>query len=339
MTVTGTSSGGAAFFNPLPEYTNHLAVTTNAAGAVISNAAIVIPASPTTTPVTQVTFTITTPANTIPGNYSLTIINPDGQSVKGTAILTVNAPTPTLTSISPASADAGSGDFTLTVNGTNFASNSVVNFNGVAEPTTFLSATQLTATVSNAEIAAVGNYPVTVSTPSGSGSVTSNALTFAVNTVTVAGTITLQGLTMSPAPVFVQPIRVDFRTPGTTTVLFTRTAAISTSNTFSFAGVTPGVYDIAFKGVKYLRSVLTNVDVSSASTSSADAFLIVGDGTDDNVIDIADFGLLVNAYGKVYDAANPSNGYDPTADFSDDGVVDIADFGLLVNNYGTSGTP
>ena len=55
-----------------------------------------------------------------------------------------------------------------------------------------------------------------------------------------------------------------------------------------------------------------------------------GDATNDNVVDIADLGLLVNAYG---DNANiTGSGYDVRADFNVDGMVDIADFGLLVKN-------
>ena len=339
VTVTGTSAGSAAFFNPLPEYTNHLAVTTNAPGVTLSNVAIVIPAAPTTTPVTQITFTATIPAATPPGNYNLTITNPDGQSVTGTALLTVGVPPPVLTSLSPASAVAGRATLLLTVNGSNFASNSIVNFNGLARTTTFVNSGQLTATVPASALTNVGTFPVTVSTTTSSGTATSNTLNFAVNQVSVAGSIALQGLTSSPAPLFAQSIDVDFRAPGKTTVLFTRTATIGVSNTFSFSGLPPGVYDIAFKGVKYLRSVLRSVNVSQTSTAGANVSLTVGDSTDDNSIDIGDFGVLVNAYNTAYDSANPLNGYDTLADFNDDGAVDIADFGLLVNSYGLIGAP
>ena len=55
-------------------------------------------------------------------------------------------PTPTITTISPNSAVAGSAEgFTLTINGTNFVAASMVNFGGRAPATTFVSATQLTA--------------------------------------------------------------------------------------------------------------------------------------------------------------------------------------------------
>jgi uncharacterized repeat protein (TIGR03803 family) len=88
-------------------------------------------------------------------------------------------PAPTVTSISPTSAIAGAPTFTLTVNGTNFGSGATVSFNGNALATTFVSATQLAATVPASDIATAGSFNVTVSNP---GDGTSNAASFAVLT-------------------------------------------------------------------------------------------------------------------------------------------------------------
>ena len=63
-----------------------------------------------------------------------------------------------------------------------------------------------------------------------------------------------------------------------------------------------------------------------------------GDATNDNVIDIGDFGALVNVYNDTYSVNDPNaNPNDVAADFNGDGVIDIADFSILVNNYGLSG--
>ncbi len=57
-------------------------------------------------------------------------------------------PLPTTTSISPTSKTVGDAAFTLTVNGTNFVSGvSVVRLDGADRTTTFVSSTQLTATI------------------------------------------------------------------------------------------------------------------------------------------------------------------------------------------------
>ena len=69
----------------------------------------------------------------------------------------------TVTSLSPASAAAGSPAITLTVNGSNFNSTSTVLWNGAVRPTTFVSVNQLTAAISAADLAAQGTAQVNVS--------------------------------------------------------------------------------------------------------------------------------------------------------------------------------
>jgi uncharacterized protein (TIGR03437 family) len=68
----------------------------------------------------------------------------------------------TVTSLAPPSTIAGSVGLTLTVNGTNFAAAAAVEWNGTALPTTFVSATQLTASISGSLIAQAGTATVTV---------------------------------------------------------------------------------------------------------------------------------------------------------------------------------
>ena len=80
-----------------------------------------------------------------------------------------------------------------------------------------------------------------------------------------------------------------------------------------------------------------SVDATNGDVLGVTATLKAGDTNNDNSVDIADFGVLVNAYNG--DANIPGSGYDPAADFNYDGVVDIADFGILVNNYNLSGDP
>jgi IPT/TIG domain len=72
---------------------------------------------------------------------------------------------PAIAALNPSSAAAGSPAFTLTVNGTNFSSTAMVNWNGAAQTTTFVSANQLTMTVPAAAIANSGTVAVTVTNP------------------------------------------------------------------------------------------------------------------------------------------------------------------------------
>src|SRR5579864_384028 len=70
-------------------------------------------------------------------------------------------PVPSITSLSQSSTTAGGAAFTLTVNGTNFISSSTVQWNGSGRTTTYVSATQLTAAITAADIATGGTANVT----------------------------------------------------------------------------------------------------------------------------------------------------------------------------------
>jgi WD40 repeat protein len=98
-------------------------------------------------------------------------------------------PAPTISTISPTSNVAGSPAFTLTVNGSNFLFSSVVNFGGTAVPTTFVSATQLTAAIPAAAIASAGTATVTVTNPGPAGS---TAVNFVINAAS-SGAFTATG--------------------------------------------------------------------------------------------------------------------------------------------------
>jgi len=83
-----------------------------------------------------------------------------------------------ITLLNPSSATAGGAGFTLTVTGTGYISGSVVNWNGVARATNYISATQLNTTIQPSDIASAGTASVTVVNP---GPVTSNTATFTIN--------------------------------------------------------------------------------------------------------------------------------------------------------------
>jgi hypothetical protein len=89
--------------------------------------------------------------------------------------------TPIISSLSPGSTIAGALNFTLTVNGTNFLNTSVVEFNGSARSTTFVSATQLQAVITAADVLTPGASSITVVNPVDSGGA-SPAATFYVGT-------------------------------------------------------------------------------------------------------------------------------------------------------------
>ena len=111
-----------------------------------------------------------------------TLSGTGGTSRVDNVIVTGTPADPTTTSLSPTSVNAGSGAFTLTVNGTNFMSGlSTVTWGGSTRTTTFVSSTQLTAAILAADVASAGTATVGVTT---TGAVNaSNTQTFTINTV------------------------------------------------------------------------------------------------------------------------------------------------------------
>jgi hypothetical protein len=72
---------------------------------------------------------------------------------------------PTIAQLVPGNVIAGSSQFTLEVDGTNFGSKAVVNFNNAAMTTSIVSSTKVTATIPASAIATSGTVPVTVTNP------------------------------------------------------------------------------------------------------------------------------------------------------------------------------
>ena len=99
------------------------------------------------------------------------------------------AATPAIAQLAPNSASAGGPGFTLTINGSRFAANAVVNWSGTKPGTKFVSSNQLTATIPASAIATPGTVSITVTNPGTPGgpygggtlSETSNSMTFTIN--------------------------------------------------------------------------------------------------------------------------------------------------------------
>ncbi len=98
---------------------------------------------------------------------------------------------PAISALAPNSMTSRGAAFVLTVNGSNFSSNGTINWNGMAQTTTFVSANQLTATIAASDIATPATVAVTVTNPATSGmgmfgsggtmAETSSAMNFTVN--------------------------------------------------------------------------------------------------------------------------------------------------------------
>jgi len=113
---------------------------------------------------------------------------PNGGDIILTSPGVISNPLPSLTSINPSSTYVGGSAFTLTVTGTNFVGSSTVRWNGSDRPTTYVSATQLTASISASEITSIGTASVSVFNPSPGGGL-SNQLPFSIKAKPITITV------------------------------------------------------------------------------------------------------------------------------------------------------
>ena len=129
--------------------------------------------------------------------------------------------TPAITSINPPSVAAGAPTFTLTVNGSGYQANSVVQVNGSNRPTIFKSGLQITATIFATDIGTPATLQITVFNPfAAGGGLTSNALPLLVTTAPAPSLLTSSPQFSSQAANRVQMTLVgaNFR-PGATVVI------------------------------------------------------------------------------------------------------------------------
>jgi hypothetical protein len=94
-----------------------------------------------------------------------------------------NNPMPMVSSVNPNSTTAGNAAFMLSVTGSGFLSSSTVQWNGSARTTTYVSATQLQASITAADVATAGTANVTVSNPAPGGGI-SSAMVFTTDNPT-----------------------------------------------------------------------------------------------------------------------------------------------------------
>jgi len=161
----------AYYFNPLPNITSLSPASATAGGSAFTltvNGTGFVGTStvgfhgserPTTyvSPI-QLTASISAADIATAGTAGVAVLNSaPGGGISNTETFTINNLLPNITSLNPASATAGGSAFTLTVNGTNFVNGvSTVRWNGSNRATTYVSSTQLTASINAADIATGG---------------------------------------------------------------------------------------------------------------------------------------------------------------------------------------
>jgi hypothetical protein len=116
---------------------------------------------------TQLRAELTADDLAAPATVQISAVNPSpGGGTSAPRTLQVVHPTPTITSLSPATATQGGATYTLTVDGTGFlqSGTNTVLWKNQPRDTRFVSATRLTATIPASDLTTVGDAAVTVRT-------------------------------------------------------------------------------------------------------------------------------------------------------------------------------
>ena len=196
---SGSSGGGPPPppSNPIPAIISLSPNSANAGGAAftititgynfISSSTVQFNGSARTTTYTsstQLQAQITAAHIASPGLAALSVTNPTpGGGNSGSAEFAISPasnPAPSALSLIPSSVSAGSPGFILTLNGSNFIPASIIEWNGVALSTNYLSDTQLEAQIPASDLIDPGVADVFVLNPAPGGGV-STPLMFAIN--------------------------------------------------------------------------------------------------------------------------------------------------------------
>ncbi|MGC1768596.1 MAG: hypothetical protein WA785_09795 [Candidatus Acidiferrales bacterium] len=265
--TTGGSTGGNPSPNPAPTVTSlsptsatagaaSLTLTVNGTNFISSSTVLWNGSARSTTFVSSVELQAAISASDVAsaGTAPVTVSSPaPGGGTSSSLAFTISNPAPVIGSLNPSSIVAGSGAFTLSVNGSNFTSDAVVEWNSASRTTTYVSGTSLQAAITMADVASAGSAQVTVFTPTPGGG-TSSALTFAIN---ASGG---SGLTTTP----VNQAANDLVWDSVNKVIYLSVPSTATANANTIAVLNP--------------SLGTIVSAKSAG-SEPDALAIAGDSS------------------------------------------------------------
>ena len=202
----------------------------------------------------QLTASVPSSRVSAAGTFQVSVTNPGAPGATSNSLpFTVTGssenPVPAITQLSPASLPIGSAPQMLTISGAGFLASSTVTFNGIAHAAVFVSASQLTISLTSADLATAGNFPVVVTNPAPGGGA-SAPVDFTISSENPVPVITA----LSPAS-----LPVD-SAPQTLTINGTGFLA---SSTVTFNGI---AHAAVFVSASQLTIALTSADLATAGT-------------------------------------------------------------------------
>jgi len=126
---------------------------------------------------------------------------------------------------------------------------------------------------------------------------------------------------------------IELFEPGTVNLVASASGSVNPDNTFTATELPAGTYDVFIKLTGHLKKGFGSVVNQTEITPMDAGSFIRGDLSDDNSIDIQDYGVFAVNYGK--SLGDP--GYNPLADMNCDDTIGIADFGIFSSNFGSDG--
>ena len=134
---------------------------------------------------TVMTATVDSGKLSAAGAVTISVRNPASPDfVSNGATFLVNNPQPTITSLSPNSAQENGGSFTLTVHGAGFVNGAIIHWDGAARATTFVSSTKLQAQIDTSDLSPAHTAGVSVVNPAPGGGA-SNSVDFTITPPTI----------------------------------------------------------------------------------------------------------------------------------------------------------
>lgn len=194
-----------------------------------------------------------------------------------------------------------------------------------------------TATATSTRTSTATSTPTSTGTASATATASASHTATATPTPVLVGHVVWQGRPAQPNALQQLPITLTLQlaSGGPLHTFPNNTTDSNGLFTVGVATLPTGSYNWWVKGPQFLAASGT-VTLSGASSTQAEMGLMkVGDVNNDNIVDIADFGVMRGTFGK--SCGNPT--FDPRADLNGDCTVDIGDFSLLRANFGQSGVP
>jgi hypothetical protein len=198
----------------------------------------------------RVGFTVDSSAALGPRNVDVINPAPGGGTSSLVGALTINNPTPSITTISPESTMVGGSALQMTVSGTNFVPGAVVRLAGRALTSTLVNRTRMTATVAASDIDTARSFVVDVTAPTPGGG-TSNTKNFIVQ---------------NPVPTLASVVPASGSRLQTLDVTFTGTKFVPGFTQVDFGGTDITTNSITVTGSTLLTA---NITISSSATMGA----------------------------------------------------------------------